>query len=101
MKEKIVEEIKKILRTYKEELREKYGVQEIGIFGSYVRGEQKEDSDIDILIEFKPDARISLLDFVEVENYISDLLGVKVDLVEKSALKPRIGKHILKEVVHL
>ncbi|MBA7545589.1 hypothetical protein ES705_37958 [subsurface metagenome] len=101
MKEKIVEEIKKILRTHKEELREKYGIEEIGIFGSYVRGEQKEDSDIDILIEFKPDARISLLDFVELENYISDLLEVKVDLVEKSALKPRIGKHILKEVVHL
>jgi len=101
MKEKIVEEIKKILRTHKEELMEKYGVQGIGIFGSYVRGEQKEDSDIDILLEFKPDARISLLDFVELENYISDLLEVKVDLVEKSALKPRIGKHILKEVVHL
>jgi len=101
MKEKIVEEIKKILRTHKEELREKYGIEEIGIFGSYVRGEQKEDSDIDILIEFKPDARISLLDFVELENHISDLLRVKVDLVEKSALKPRIGKHILKEVVHL
>ncbi|MBL7117814.1 MAG: nucleotidyltransferase domain-containing protein [Candidatus Syntrophoarchaeum sp.] len=48
MKEKIVEEIKKILRTHKEELMEKYGVQGIGIFGSYVRGEQKEDSDIDI-----------------------------------------------------
>lgn len=46
-------------------------------------------------------AKISLLDFVELENFLSDLLGMKVDLVEKSALKPRIGKHILKEVVFL
>lgn len=90
-----------VLKQHKEEFREKYGVKEIGIFGSYVRTEQKRESDIDILIEFKPDARISLLDFVALENYISDLLGTKVDLVEKSALKPRIGKHILKEVISL
>ena len=67
--------------------------------GSYLRGEAKEGSDLDILVEFKPDAKISLLEFVELENYLSDLLGVKVDLVEKSALKPRIGKRILSEVV--
>jgi len=96
-----LERIINILKEHKEELKEKYGVKEIGIFGSYVRGEQKGVSDIDILIEFKPDARISLLDFVGIENYISDLLGAKVDLVEKSGLKPRIGKHILKEVVYL
>ena len=47
------------------------------------------------------DTEIGLFKFVEIENYLSDLLGVKVDLVEKSALKPRIGKHILKEVVYL
>jgi len=52
-------------------------------------------------VEFEHDAKISLLDFVELENYLSDLLGVKVDLVEKSALKPRIGKRILSEVVYL
>jgi len=66
-----------------------------------VRGEAKEESDLDILVEFEPDAEISLLEFVELENYLSDLLGVKVDLVEKSALKPRIGKRILSEVVYL
>jgi len=76
-------------------------IKEIGIFGSYVRGEFKEESDLDILVEFATNAKISLLDFVKLENYLSDLLGVKVDLVEKSALKPRIGKHILKEVVYL
>ena len=96
-----VDEIKKILKEHKKELREKYGIEEIGIFGSYLRGEAKKESDVDILVEFKPDAKISLLDFVKLENYLSNLLGVKVDLVEKSALKPRIGKQILSEVIYI
>ena len=96
-----LDEIKRILKKHEKELKEKYGVKEIGIFGSYLRGEAKEESDLDILVEFDPEAKISLLDFVELENYLSDLLGVKVDLVERSALKPRIGKQILGEVVYL
>jgi len=98
---KSLDRIKEILKKHEKELKEKYGIKEIGIFGSYLRGEAKEESDLDILVEFKPDAKISLLDFVELENYLSDLLGVKVDLVEKSTLKPRIGKCILSEVVYL
>ncbi len=70
------------------------------IFGSYLRGEAGEDSDLDTLIEFEQNIDIGLLKFVEIENYLSDLLDIKVDLVEKSALKPKIGKHILKEVVY-
>jgi len=96
-----VEEIRKILREHKDELRKKYGVLEIGIFGSYVRGEQEKDSDVDILVEFIPSDKTSLLEFVGLEIYLSELLGIKVDLVEKKALKPRIGKHILAEVVAL
>ncbi len=96
-----LKEITNILKEYKEKLKEKYGVKEIGIFGSYVREEDKEKSDLDILVEFEEDAKIGLLKFVNMENYLSELTGVKVDLVEKSALKPRIGKHILKEVVLL
>ena len=98
---KSLDRIKEILKKHEKELKEKYGIKEIGIFGSYLRGEAKEESDLDILVEFKPDAKISLLDFVELENYLSDLLEVKVDLVEKSALKPRIGKGILGEVVYV
>ncbi|MCD6221319.1 nucleotidyltransferase family protein [bacterium] len=98
---KSIDEIKEILKKYEKELKEKYGIKEVGIFGSYLRGEAKEGSDLDILVEFKPEAKISLLDFVELENYLSDLLGVKVDLVEKSALKPKIGKRILSEVVNI
>jgi len=98
-KMKTVDEIRKILEQQKDFLRDKYKVKEIGIFGSYVRGEQKKTSDIDILVEFEKIP--SLLKFIELENYLSDTLGVKVDLVEKKGLKPRIGQYILKEVVML
>jgi len=96
---KSLEEIKSILEKHREEMMEKFKVEEIGVFGSYVRGKQKEKSDLDILVDFNDS--IGLLKFIELENYLSDLLKVKVDLVMKSALKPRIGKHILEEVVFL
>ena len=93
--------IKEILQKYKPELERDYGVKELGIFGSYVRGEQRPDSDLDLLVEFKPDVKMDLIKFVELEERISALLGVKVDLVMKSGLKPRIGKHILREALYL
>ncbi len=94
---KTFDEVKAILRKHEKELREKYGVKKIGIFGSYSRGEASEGSDLDILVEFeKP---IGLFKFLELEEYLSDLVGVKVDLVSKKALKPHIGKRILEEVV--
>lgn len=86
----------KTLRQHLPELREKYSVNYLGIFGSYVRGEQTKDSDLDVLVQF--DKKPGLLKYIELENYLSDLLGVKVDLVMKSALKPNIGKRILNEV---
>jgi predicted nucleotidyltransferase len=89
-----------ILKKHEKELKERYRIKKMGVFGSYLRGEAKEGSDVDILVEFEQDVDIGLLKFVEIENHLSDLLGVKVDLVEKSALKPRIGKHILKEVIY-
>jgi predicted nucleotidyltransferase len=95
------ERIKNILKEHKEELKAKYQIKEIGIFGSYVKGKCRKGSDLDVLVEFEEEADIDLLKFVNMENYLSDFLGLKVDLVEKSALKPRIGKHILKEVVLL
>jgi len=97
---KKIEEIKAKLKEHKEELREKFKVKEIGVFGSYVRGEQKKrGSDIDILVEFKEP--VSLLKFMDLEEYLSRLLGLKVDLISKKALKPKIGEHILKEVVYV
>ena len=97
---KTLTEIMDILKKNERELSKKYGIQKIGIFGSYLRGEAGQESDFDILVEFGQGVDIGLLKFVEIENYLSDLLGIKVDMVEKSALKPRIGKHILKEVVY-
>jgi predicted nucleotidyltransferase len=98
---KTVTEISQILRGQKRYLTERYGVAEIGIFGSYVRGEQRTDSDLDILIELERPARISLIDLVELELYLSELLGIKVDLAIKRNLKPRIGERILQEAVAL
>lgn len=92
-----VEDIKRTLSASKAELRLKFKVKDIGVFGSYVRGEQKRKSDVDVLVEFKEP--VGLFEFVALENYLSDLLGVKVDLVSKKALKPHIGKRILQEVV--
>lgn len=86
----------KILRQHLPELKEKYNISYLGIFGSYIRGEQTKDSDLDVLIQFNK--KPGLLKYIELENYLSDLLGVKVDLVMKSALKPNIGKRILNEV---
>ncbi len=95
-----LEEIKKMLNEHEKILKIKYKTRQIGIFGSYVREEEKErKSDLDILVEF--DNGITLLKFIEMENYLSDLLGIKVDLVMKKALKPRIGKNILKEVLYI
>lgn len=93
------EEIKEILSQSKQIVQKKYKVKEMGIFGSYVRGEQNEASDVDVLIDFEQAP--SLLKFIELENYLSDTIGVKVDLVMKRALKPRIGKNILTEVIYL
>jgi hypothetical protein len=98
---KNIEKIKKELNELKPSLRREFKVKTIGIFGSYTRQEQKKRSDLDILVEFEKSPSISLLDFIKLENYLSEALGVKVDLVEKSTLKPRIGKRILKEVVSI
>jgi hypothetical protein len=99
MKPLSLTEIQNILRERLDELSQEYGVKEIGIFGSYVRGEVTSDSDIDILVAFsKP---IGFFKFLELEELLSEWLGAKVDLVTKAALKPRIGRHILEEVVML
>ena len=94
-------EIQQTLRQYLPEVRQKYHIRQLGIFGSFVRGEQTEKSDLDLLIEFEPNARFGLLTFCQLENEISELLHCKVDLVMKDSLNPRIGKQILQEVIYL
>jgi len=92
-------EIQTILAEIKTELQEKYHINSIGIFGSYARGEQNSASDVDILVEYtkKP----SLIGLVELQNYLSDRLQMKVDLVTKDGLKSKIKENILAEVIYL
>lgn len=94
-----LEKLKAILASHKEELKNSYKVDEIALFGSYVRNEQHKKSDIDVLVTFTetPD----LFQFIELENYLTDLLGVKVDLVMKEGIKPRLKERILSEAVYV
>lgn len=94
-------EIKQTLREQKPYLAERFGVKIVGVFGSYVRQEQRPDSDLDLLIELDRPPKISLIGLVELEDYLSQTLGVKVDLAIKTNLKKRIGKRILQELVPL
>ena len=96
-----LDKIKEILSENKPYLQEKYHVKTIGIFGSYVRGEQTKKSDIDILVEFEENSRITFISFGDLEFYLSKLLNRKVDLVTKKALRPYIGKYILEELQYL
>jgi len=77
-------------------LKKTYYVEKIGVFGSFSRGEDKKTSDIDILVEFS--RPISMFRFIDLEDFLSKLLGKKVDLVSKKALKPQIKEQILREV---
>lgn len=95
-------EVEKIIKKLNENmptLREKYKVKTLGIFGSYIRGEQKKSSDLDILVEFQEP--VGLFKFMELEEFLEKNTGVKIDLVSRKALKPRIGKHILEEVISI
>ena len=91
--------IEKIIRQHKKELIEKYKIKRIGIFGSYVRGNQKKRSDIDILVDYReiPD----LLKFIELERHLEKLLKKKVDLVEKTSIRPQLKEVILGEVLYI
>jgi len=90
-------EIKEKLHQELPFLSKRYKVKSLGVFGSFVRHEQSVDSDMDILVAFKEIP--SLFKFIELENYLTDIIKIKVDLVMQDALKPRIGQRILREVV--
>lgn len=92
-------EILKKLEKVKEEIKAKYKVKTLGLFGSFVRGEQKEESDIDILVEFEENA--DLFDLVGLAIFLEDKLKQKVDLVTKTALKEELEEYILKEVAYV
>ncbi len=93
------DEIKQKLSLQKPLLEKKYKINSIGVFGSYVSGEQREESDLDILINY--DEAPSLIKLIELEHHLSELLGVKVDLVTRRGIKPQLKNNILGEVVYL
>jgi predicted nucleotidyltransferase len=92
-------EIIKIIKSSKPEMEARFGVKQLGLFGSYVREKQRKKSDIDILVTFTRD--IDLFDFLDLREYLESRLNAKVDLVMASALKPAIGKRILAEVEYV
>jgi predicted nucleotidyltransferase len=92
-----LKEIRQILKQSMPEITERYKVKSLGIFGSYVRKEAEKSSDLDILVEFH--TAPSLLQFIRMEDELSEKLGIKVDLVMKKALKTHIGQRILAEVI--
>lgn len=92
------EDFSEQIRTVLPELRRQYGVKDLWLFGSYVRAEQNEVSDLDILVSFE-NPHLSLIEFIQLEQKLSDLLGVRVDLVEKETIKPGIGQRVLREAL--
>lgn len=94
---KSVEEIKRKISVLMNALHKDYGVSRIELFGSYVRGEQREDSDLDVLIDF--DREVSLLDVVGLEIFLSESLGIKVDVVLRRSVRPELKEIIFSEAV--
>ena len=92
-------EIKQSLITQKSILQKNYKINRLGIFGSYVRGDQKQESDLDVLIDYEEVP--SLITLIEIENHLSELLGIKVDLVTRKGIKPQLRSYILEEVIYL
>ena len=77
-----------------------YSVRRLAIFGSVARDEAHENSDVDILVEFEPDARVGLFEFVRLQRFLSHILGCSVDLVTPDALRAEMREQILREAVY-
>lgn len=95
-------EFSRLLATIRQELpdlKREYAIERLEVFGSYVRAEEQASSDLDLLVEFSE--LPGLFKYIALENHLSDLLGVKVDLVMKDALKPAIGERIIDEAVQI
>ena len=98
MNEALAQKIE-ILKNHLPEIKKKFQVKELGVFGSYTYGDFTEESDIDILVQYEETP--SLFGFMELENYLSEILQIHVDLVMKDGLKPRIKNSILDSTVYV
>ena len=93
-----------ILGVLKDEMpyfRSRYQIESLRVFGSYARGEQKKESDLDLLVRFEKNAQLTLIDYIDLRDELSKLLSVKIDLVDESTLKPLIGENILREAIEI
>jgi uncharacterized protein len=91
-----------IIRRLKEcetELRA-HGVSHAALFGSVARGEQRPDSDIDIMIELNPDARVTMFDYVDIKEYIEGLFSEAVDVVNRDGLKPAVRPNATADAIY-
>jgi predicted nucleotidyltransferase len=79
------------------EICKRYGVRELAVFGSAARGDLRPESDVDILVDFEPDARIGLVKFASLSEELEGLVGRRVDLVTKTGLKQRVRSEVLAE----
>jgi len=95
---KNIDSLKNIINQHKAEIEEKYSVKSIAIFGSYTRNEQSEDSDIDILVEFKKPVGFQ---FIHLADYLEKILGIKVDLLTPEAIKPNRRKSVMEEIIYV
>lgn len=93
------EELLDALQRLKPELQRRWPIESIGLFGSWARGEATPQSDVDLLVNFS--GRITLFDFVEIKQQLEEWLECTVDLVDKSAVNPRLAPYILPEVISL
>jgi predicted nucleotidyltransferase len=96
---KSLEEIKRRIKVLNPVLKKNFSVETIELFGSFVRGEQTEKSDLDVLVTFSEPNNVDLFKFIELRLFLKDELGVDVDLIEKDVLKPRLKGQIIEEAI--
>jgi predicted nucleotidyltransferase len=89
----------RLLRQHEPELKTRFGVASIGIFGSFIRGEERKDSDVDVLVSFRR-GQETFDNYMDCKFYLEDLFDRKVDLIMKGAIKKRLKPYILSEVVY-
>ncbi len=96
---KTLEEIVETIKDLKEEIEKRYKAEIIGVFGSFARGEQKETSDVDILVDFHKDA--TLIDFTGLSIFLEEKLGIRVDVVPRNSVREELKERINQEVVKI
>jgi predicted nucleotidyltransferase len=93
-----IKELKEIIKQHRQELEQRFKVKTIAIFGSYARGEQTKESDVDVLVEFS--GPVGFL-FIHLADYLEEILGVKVDLITPEAIKPNRRKYIMEGLTYV